>query len=68
MPPALVNTPMYASTNPLVGATFFENWLNHYLIENKVSQAGSQPQPDPMGLRRFVPAVQIRTAQDGELV
>jgi NAD(P)-dependent dehydrogenase (short-subunit alcohol dehydrogenase family) len=41
VPPALVNTPMHASTNPRVGANFFEDWLNHYLIENKVSQAGS---------------------------
>jgi NAD(P)-dependent dehydrogenase (short-subunit alcohol dehydrogenase family) len=41
VPPALVNTPMHASTIPRVGATFFEDWLNHYLIENKVSQAGS---------------------------
>jgi uncharacterized protein YbjT (DUF2867 family) len=35
------NQSLIPGANPRVGATFFEDWLNHYLIENKVSQAAS---------------------------
>jgi len=35
------NQSLIPGANPRVGATFFEDWLTRYLIENKVSQAGS---------------------------
>jgi hypothetical protein len=31
--------------SPRIGATFFEYWLERYLTQKNVSEAGSQPDP-----------------------